>query len=68
MPPTQGLCVVVSGTVESGFSIIGPFPHPSYAYEWANAWEEDVTWEVQSLVAPESREVSPLYVSTQPKE
>lgn len=50
-------CVVVSGTVEKGFIIIGPFPHPAIASEWGNAWEEDITWEIMPLVNPKSCEV-----------
>jgi len=54
--PQHGLCVVVSGTLDNGFTLIGPFTHPSYAIEWANAWEDDITWEVMSLVHPNDRQ------------
>lgn len=50
-------CVVVSGTVEKGFTIIGPFPHPAIAAEWSDAWEEDITWEIIPLIDPKTREV-----------
>lgn len=55
--PEHGLCVVVSGTIGEGFTIIGPFKHPAVASEWADAWEEDITWEVVPLVAQSTREV-----------
>lgn len=57
MTPEHGLCVVVSGTVDQGFAIIGPFKHPAFAVEWADAWEDDITWEVVPLVDPRTREV-----------
>lgn len=57
-PPEHGLCVVISGTVADGFEVIGPFKHPALAAEWANEWEEDITWEVVPLVAQSTREVS----------
>lgn len=58
MPPEHGLCVVVSGTIDGGFTVLGPFKHPAYAAEWASTWEEDITWEVLPLVDPKTKEVS----------
>lgn len=57
MTPEHGLCVVVSGTIDAGFTVLGPFKHPSYAAEWAATWEEDITWEIVPLVDPKTREV-----------
>jgi len=53
----HGMSVVVSGTIEKGFTIIGPFAHPVLATEWASTWEEDITWEVMPLVARSTREI-----------
>jgi len=47
----------VSGRIDKGFTIIGPFPHPAIAAEWADAWEDDITWEVVPIVDPRTREI-----------
>lgn len=52
----HGMCVVVSGTLDTGFTLIGPFSHPAYAADWAQTWEEDITWEILPLVHPSTRE------------
>lgn len=52
----HGLCVVVSGTPNIGFTITGPFKHPAMAADWASAWEEDIDWWVAPLVAQSTRE------------
>lgn len=44
--------VVVSGTIEKGFTFIGPFPHQALAIEWADTWEEDITWEICPVIDP----------------
>lgn len=54
---TPTTCVLVSGRIDKGFTIIGPFPHPAIAAEWADAWEDDITWEVVPMVDPRTREV-----------
>lgn len=55
--PEHGLCVVISGTPNIGFTITGPFEHPSFAAEWASAWENDIDWWVSPLIAQSTREV-----------
>lgn len=53
----HGMCVIVSGSISEGYDVIGPFSHPAAAAEWADAWEEDITWEVVPLVAQSTREI-----------
>ena len=47
---------VVSGTLADGFKLIGPFPHQALATEWADTWEEDITWEVCPIIEPSKLE------------
>lgn len=54
----HGMCVVVSGTPSDGFTITGPFNHPTYAADWASAWEDDIDWWIAPLVAQAAREAA----------
>lgn len=47
---------VISGTPSEGFVIIGPFPHPAIAAEWAATWEQDVDYWVTEMISPADRE------------
>ena len=47
---------VVSGTPADGFHLIGPFPHPALAEEWADAWEADIDWWILPIIEPSKLE------------
>lgn len=46
------LYLIASGTIELGFTFIGPFTHIALATEWAENWEEDITWEILPIINP----------------
>jgi len=48
---SYGLCVVLLGSIATGFQTVGPFGDGTEAIDWCE--KHDQAWEVMPIVAPD---------------